>query len=474
MSHSSLKGDFILRPAVNRFCCKRVTPSTRTCLRRLFLFLVFLASLGGGPNETWGVSFSTFGFGPKAIGMGQAFTGVADDFTAAWYNPAGMTLHNRLEAGFGYSYMRPFLEVNGKDFRVQDCHSLSLGVSLPIPFAAWLKDRIYFGLAFYMPWNLIFGLKVPLPQEPQFVLLQNEPRDITIVPAVAVRLHPALSVGGSVILNDNTFGSFNATLTSENEVVLDVNQELIVTLTPAVAVLLSPGRIWPILQGLRAGFTWRDAFMIKYTFKPLIGIGTIPLIIDFAAISMYQPEQFTLGLSYKVTQRLTAAVDLSYQLWSRMPDPNLVTGFDFKFPIFPVTFTPTQPLAPHMRDILVPRFGVHYEAVSSDRADISLRAGYSFEASPVPEQEGFTNYMDNDKHVFAFSPEVRIKRWAGKALKYPLSVGGFIQYHHITRRAARKDPQVLEAYPGYPFTSIEGRGAILNVGLFVSSSLEMP
>ncbi len=421
----------------------------------------------------WGVSFSTFGFGPKAIGMGQAFTAVADDFSAPWYNPAGMTMQHRLVAGFGYQYMRPFLEVNGKDFRVQDCHSLALGFSLPIPFSAWLKERLYFGVAFYMPWNLIFGVKVPLPQEPQFVLLQNEPRDITVVPALAIKLHPAVSVGGSVILNDNTFGSFEATLTSENEVVLDVNQELIVTLTPSVSLLFSPDRLWPVLKGLRIGMSWRDAFMIKYQFRPLIGIGTIPLIIDFAAISLYQPEQFTFGISYRPSERFLLAVDLAYQLWSKMPDPNLVTSFDFRFPIFPLTFAPTEPRAPGLHDTYVPRVGMQYQVASSDHTDIYLRLGYSFETSPVPLQTGFTNYMDNDKHIVAFSPEICLKQWAGRLLRYPVSIGGFLQYHHMERRTAQKDAQVPAAYPGYPYTRIEGHGGIINVGIFVSASIDM-
>ena len=38
-----------------------------------------------------GQMLDEYGGSPKSIAMGQAFTGIADDFSAAYYNPAGLT-----------------------------------------------------------------------------------------------------------------------------------------------------------------------------------------------------------------------------------------------------------------------------------------------------------------------------------------------------------------------------------------------
>ena len=434
----------------------------------LFLLLFTLPN----PRPASALSFHTFGFGPKAIGMGNAFVSVADDFSAAWYNPAGMTQKKNVELGFGYQYVRPFMEVNGDNFRVQDSHSTAFGFSLPMPFSAWLEDRIYLGLAFYMPWNLIFGVKVPLPEEPQFLLLENEPRDITIVPALAVEIHPALSIGGAVLLRDNPLGTFEATLTPENEAVLDVNQGLPTYFSPSVSIHLRPGEIWPSLEGLRLGFIWRDEFRIEYKFTPLIGIGYIPLIINFEAINLYQPQRFTWGVSYAFTPRLLAALDLSYNRWSEIPDPNLKTSFNFVFPIFPVKFAETESFQPNFKDTLSTALGVQYQVKASDALDIFLRFGYSFEPSPVPLQTGVTNYLDGDKHILAFSPEIRLKRWNGKPLMFPTCIGGYVQAHFMKDQALDKKPEVFELFPDYPFTSVTSEGIILNLGIFVSTYFE--
>jgi long-chain fatty acid transport protein len=430
----------------------------------LFLSLLLI------PLPARALDFHTFGLGPKAIGMGNAFTAVADDFSAAWYNPAGMTQSKKVEFGFGYQYMRPFLDVNDQYFRVQDSHSLACGLSLPIPFSAWLEKKLYFGMAFYMPWNLIFGVKVPLPEEPQYLLLENEPRDIIVNPALAFEIHRSLSVGGSVLLSDNTFGTFKATLTPENEAVLDVNQELPTTFSSSAALHFRPGEIWPALKGLQFGFVWRDEFRIEYTFTPLIGIGYIPLIINFQAISLFQPQQFVFGLSYTPLPRVLVAVDLSYRMWSQIPDPNLKTSFNFVFPLFPVTFAPTQDFAPGFHDIWVPRLGAQVQVKESDSLDVFLRLGYAYEASPVPPQTGVTNYLDSDKHIFSFSPEVRLKRWAGKPLPAPVSLGGYVQVHYYEPVSYVKDPSVFQLFPDYPYTEISGSGTILNLGIFVSTS----
>lgn len=48
-------------------------------------------------------SFLRMGAGARAIGMGGAFTAVADDATAAYWNPAGLVLIEHIEATFMYA-----------------------------------------------------------------------------------------------------------------------------------------------------------------------------------------------------------------------------------------------------------------------------------------------------------------------------------------------------------------------------------
>src|SRR5271163_2692007 len=63
------------------------------------LFLLLAApAIGLAQNENliFGQP-NTYGIGPRAIGMGGAFTAIADDASAAYWNPAGLSQINSYE-----------------------------------------------------------------------------------------------------------------------------------------------------------------------------------------------------------------------------------------------------------------------------------------------------------------------------------------------------------------------------------------
>jgi outer membrane protein OmpA-like peptidoglycan-associated protein len=81
------------------------------------LFALALLSLAIVPaavaEEPFGESYLRLGVGARAFGMGGAFVAVADDATAGYWNPAGITRVTDLSLGFmatgGYSYGREHL-----------------------------------------------------------------------------------------------------------------------------------------------------------------------------------------------------------------------------------------------------------------------------------------------------------------------------------------------------------------------------
>ncbi|MGQ9577729.1 MAG: PorV/PorQ family protein [Candidatus Aminicenantales bacterium] len=62
------------------------------------LFLIFSTSFGGfGPSAT-GFTFMKIGVGARPVALGQAFTAIADDIYAIFYNPAGLALEAKYDA----------------------------------------------------------------------------------------------------------------------------------------------------------------------------------------------------------------------------------------------------------------------------------------------------------------------------------------------------------------------------------------
>lgn len=85
---------------------KRIKP-----LLLVISLLVFIVMIS--PTQVWsqakvgttGAQFLELGVSARAMGMAEAFTAVADDISAVYYNPAGLTSLYGKEAGFTYIKM---------------------------------------------------------------------------------------------------------------------------------------------------------------------------------------------------------------------------------------------------------------------------------------------------------------------------------------------------------------------------------
>ncbi len=76
-------------------------------LNKLFIFLVLVAFTAAHSQEltksgTTAASFLKIGVGPRAIGMGGAFTATANDMSSMYWNPAGMAMNYNNEAFFNH------------------------------------------------------------------------------------------------------------------------------------------------------------------------------------------------------------------------------------------------------------------------------------------------------------------------------------------------------------------------------------
>lgn len=77
------------------------------------------------------------GVGSRAMGMGGAYVGIADDYSAIYWNPAGLAQINRMELNIGFSHNKV---VNTADFigvrtKAEDTFTRlnSLGLTIPVP-----------------------------------------------------------------------------------------------------------------------------------------------------------------------------------------------------------------------------------------------------------------------------------------------------------------------------------------------------
>jgi long-subunit fatty acid transport protein len=147
------------------------------------------------------------GSGARAIGMGGAFIAVADDATAASWNPAGLTQLRKPEFSFAYSYFRRLEDYRVSDqpeatgSRVMSNDDLNY-LSVACPFTLCQRNMIVslnYQLMYEFDKQFSMFLKDRSPgySLEQKLNYRQEGKLRTLSPAYAVQVTPRLSLGAT-------------------------------------------------------------------------------------------------------------------------------------------------------------------------------------------------------------------------------------------------------------------------------------
>ncbi len=436
-------------------------------MRTLCFLIALLWTLGWCETAGFANIADLYGFGAKAASVGGAFTAIADDFSAVYYNPAGlMSQQQPLEYMRGHGFriengvqcVRPvyYTQDYGHEKRKSDLDffsAINVGVTLePFDFSGLLPRKcVAFGIGIFTPIEYAYWWEREYPKEKVFVLHHDYNQHLMLIPAIALELVPGASVGlGLNITIDSTADTYG-------QVTIDADQLQpfpcgalfgSVDITPAsnqlgqfanIKVKVAPiiGLLWRPVPWLRCGFAYRGElyFDDKGTNDILLKVGLhasgdqhisseIMLPIYFASrfARYYMPDELCMAVAFEPLQKATVAIDVTWMRWSGYL-PQIRTPVSFK------QFT----IEPGFKDIVVPRFGVEYRI----RSDLVLRSGYNFQKSPVSEQPGYLNYADNDRHVWSLGVEYAYKGFR---------LQGYYQHQWAITRVFEKNPAFGRTY----------------------------
>ena len=103
-------------------------------------------------------TFELFGMSPRAMAMGGAMTAEADDYSAAFYNPALIAWGDQAKVGLGGTFMQPALSVRTQNpSKALDCTycagqpSAASTSGVLLPFGGKIQNRLALGLASHIP-----------------------------------------------------------------------------------------------------------------------------------------------------------------------------------------------------------------------------------------------------------------------------------------------------------------------------------
>lgn len=309
---------------------------------------ISFAQMGSG-NQIGAVSLPV-GSGARALGQGGAFIAVADDATAASWNPSGLAQLERPEISVVGSFLSTHQdfdppgsigESTGFSF---DNASVSRGdlnyASVAYPFRVFGKNLVA-ALNYQQKYDFHTDVDYNYISAPDTPLADNVTVDFrstggigALTPAIAMQVLPKLSIGVAVnIYTDEYFGDF-AWKEKTRTVTSSINSKVPVTSTADFdltfknfqAVNVSTGMLWDVWEKEEKRLTFGAVYHSPYTadVDRITDLRSdrngIPVSIDPDQVRTHleidYPMSFGVGLGFRYNDALSFSLDVTWTDWS--------------------------------------------------------------------------------------------------------------------------------------------------------------
>jgi long-chain fatty acid transport protein len=351
------------------------------------IFFVIAAIIGGLP--AFGNGLNLNGLGSRAISMGGAYVGLADDFSALFWNPAGLGfLKNRilsfniLDVVPSATYRRSAGSIDLVNAESPTKHYLGVlgGYIQPI------DDRLVAGIGIYSSaglgsaWNsadlaYYSGGRTDIDWSTRVGLY-------TFAPTLAYRINDALSVGVQLnihygFFNMNTYAGQVST-GPESVVDLGLYEESL----SGWGLGASIGALYKPSDRLSFGFTYRTASTVKFSGPAMIS--TLSYLGYSGTSEMERPVTWpswlAFGAAVQPLDGLTVTADVQYTDWKSVGVLDSTYTDSFWATMMAMNGKNRMDLSWESR--VQVRVGAEYRL----NPDWTVRAGYYNDPSPAPDR----------------------------------------------------------------------------------------
>jgi long-chain fatty acid transport protein len=317
--------------------------------------------------------------GPRAIGMGGAFTAVADDATAVWYNPAGPAFFGENQVYLGgelvltqRSYTPDpssplgqlghtgeinentsptFLPMVGASSR------FGFGKTKPTRFALSLLVHLAYGGAISYNPNDILN---PASQKPQG-LISTQILDYEITPALSYQITDVLAIGAGLRIGitgfsvDDNENAFHATLSSTG-----------VGIGATLGIMMKPHKMVDI------GAVYRTPLSATATGNGPVSVAGSMAMNKDVSLSIQWPQSAGLGVAVKPHWRVIASVQGDWTAWSSVQKLNPSLG-------------PTLDSQTTRQMKFSDSWALHIGLQTILSKNVLIRAGYALDTNAIPD-----------------------------------------------------------------------------------------
>ncbi len=367
---------------------QRMTPA------RLMLTVVLIALTGISLSAN-GLNLN--GVGSKAIAMGGAFIGQADDYSAIFWNPAGLAQMKNSSLSFFGTSLIPTGTYVFPAYGIDAQSKAGMYPSGALTYFKPIHEKLVIGIGAYVPagsgaeWDVedLKALSLNLTQDGAGNTLtwKSMIGVISVSPVVSYQISESFSVGASLNVN-YAFMKLQKPATFQLPVSPTVTlkyAEQYKEDTTALGVGATFGMMFKPIEKLSVGLTVRTPVSITFKGDATNGLASNPFI-QMAAPGMPTesgverkatwPLWAGLGVSFKPVDRLTLNADVQYTQWKKIQ----AIEADYDNAMWQAMFAAGGALDLKWENKVQYRVGMEY-AVSEK---LALRAGYYYDPSPSP------------------------------------------------------------------------------------------
>lgn len=351
----------------------------------IFLLLFCLCLFWEGYAGGWDNSL----IGARSGGMAAAFVGLANDATAIFYNPAGLSFTDvageLLICGKKYFPTHTYISPTGQKGTSENPASM-----FELFTYLRLNPKVSFGLGIYTPYA---GGGIRWKKEDVGLDLEGEIGVVSFSPTFAYKISNFFSIGlninGYYIVTHQKYGQGQTSFIAE---------ETDYAVSYSGSVFLKPDQKWSF------GLTYHGPSDVKLKGNAQVG----ELKAD-SETKFYLPFSLSFGISYRVNQRLTMVGEYDFFRWSKLQ--SLKKYINFPDPLPDVNYE--EKLG--FKDSYYLKIGGEYDLCEK----LAMQLGFSYDKGAVPKESLSLTNIDVDKINFTGGVTYH---WG----MYDLNVAGFI------------------------------------------------
>jgi len=366
-----------------------------------------LSTLAQGP--VWAAGFAVTAQGAAASGKGGAFTAQADDPSALYYNPAGISQLKTARFLVGTTVIIPQTTYSSTQAGRSTSEENQTFFLPQLYVTAPVGQTVTAGLGLYVP----FGVATdwPVDWDGRFQVTYISVRAMMVSPTLSWQPTPGLAVAGglnfaSVKLTERR--QINLSNVGENPLVgvgpLPGNPEGSVELEGDASglgynlgALVVPSDRWQLGLSFRSRVhaemkNGHADFTIPFApFAPLFPDGGVRTELDL-------PPSLRAGVLFRPTPQWNIEGDATWTGWSSLDQ--MVVTFDQPSP-------PPDTTSFLWDDVMAYSIGAQYRP-----STIALRGGYTLDFSPIPDDTIGPILPDGNRHWFSFGVGYEGPRWS--------------------------------------------------------------